>query len=144
MTNVYSVHGFLTACLLVICSAAYIKVTLPLPKYTQASPHCPVCSPAGQRVPQLRSSLLAEKKGARGTFYKASVIGTRLHWQVRATFNAGARSKPTQHLVRVAGGSDVPADGSLPDHSEVRIIQHGVMSDAARAQLCDCQDRPQW
>ncbi|KAL1512194.1 hypothetical protein AB1Y20_005458 [Prymnesium parvum] len=59
MTNLYSVHGFLTACLLVICSCAYIK-----------------------RVPQLRNQLLREKHGARGTLYKAAIIGQRLHWQV--------------------------------------------------------------
>ena len=56
MTNVYSLHGLLTAALLICCSCAYIR-----------------------RVPRLRQMFLSEKSGA---LYKASVIGTRLHWQV--------------------------------------------------------------
>ena len=59
MTNVYSLHGLLTAALLICCSCAYIR-----------------------RVPRLRQMFLSEKSGAWGTLYKASVIGTRLHWQV--------------------------------------------------------------
>eukprot|EP01098_Paradermamoeba_levis_P007958 TRINITY_DN3316_c0_g1_i2.p1 TRINITY_DN3316_c0_g1~~TRINITY_DN3316_c0_g1_i2.p1 ORF type:complete len:105 (+),score=12.17 TRINITY_DN3316_c0_g1_i2:2-316(+) len=59
MVNVYSFEGMMIAMLLVICSSAYIK-----------------------RVPKLRSIFLSEKKGFWGVFYKAAVIGTRLHWLV--------------------------------------------------------------
>ncbi|XP_068455132.1 protein kish-B [Clinocottus analis] len=56
MTNVYSFDGILTFGLLFICTCAYLK-----------------------KVPRLNSWLLSEKKGVWGVFYKAAVIGTRLH-----------------------------------------------------------------
>ena len=59
MTNAFSLPGLVTACLLLICSCAYIK-----------------------RSPTLRSVFLSERKGAAGTPYKMSVIGTRLSLQV--------------------------------------------------------------
>ncbi|CAM9907729.1 unnamed protein product [Heterosigma akashiwo] len=59
MTNISSPEGFLSVVLLFICSCAYIR-----------------------RVPRLRSWFLTEKRGPWGIFYKASVIGSRLHWVV--------------------------------------------------------------
>ncbi|KAI0234436.1 Protein kish-B [Lamellibrachia satsuma] len=56
MTNAYSVDGLLVFGLLVICTCAYMK-----------------------RVPRLKQWFLSEKKGFLGVFYKAAVIGTRLH-----------------------------------------------------------------
>ncbi|XP_046363533.1 protein kish-B-like [Haliotis rufescens] len=56
MTNVYSFDGMLVFGLLVICTCAYMR-----------------------RVPRLKQWFLSEKKGLLGVFYKASVIGTRLH-----------------------------------------------------------------
>ncbi|KAL5013776.1 hypothetical protein ScPMuIL_008046 [Solemya velum] len=62
MTNVYSFEGVLVFSLLVICTCAYFR-----------------------RVPKLKQWLLSEKKGFPGIFYKASVIGTRLHIPVALT-----------------------------------------------------------
>ncbi|KAJ8047301.1 Protein kish-B [Holothuria leucospilota] len=59
MTNVYSFDGLLIFALLVICTCAYMR-----------------------RVPRLKQWFLSEKKGFLGIFYKASVIGTRLHLPV--------------------------------------------------------------
>ncbi|XP_012680590.1 protein kish-B [Clupea harengus] len=59
MTNVYSLDGILVFGLLLICTCAYLK-----------------------KVPRLNSWLLSEKKGVWGVFYKAAVIGTRLHMAV--------------------------------------------------------------
>nr|XP_033774858.1 protein kish-B [Geotrypetes seraphini] len=56
MTNVYSLDGILVFGLLFICTCAYFK-----------------------KVPRLKGWLLSEKKGVWGVFYKAAVIGTRLH-----------------------------------------------------------------
>ncbi|XP_070695894.1 protein kish-B [Pempheris klunzingeri] len=56
MTNVYSLDGILVFGLLFICTCAYLK-----------------------KVPRINSWLLSEKKGVWGVFYKAAVIGTRLH-----------------------------------------------------------------
>ncbi|KAM4613878.1 protein kish-B [Polymixia lowei] len=56
MTNVYSFDGILVFGLLFICTCAYLK-----------------------KVPRINSWLLSEKKGVWGVFYKAAVIGTRLH-----------------------------------------------------------------
>jgi hypothetical protein len=56
MTNVYSFDGLLVFAALVICTCAYMS-----------------------RVPKLKQWLLSEKKGFLGIFYKAAVIGTRLH-----------------------------------------------------------------
>ncbi|KAL7837252.1 hypothetical protein SRHO_G00269630 [Serrasalmus rhombeus] len=56
MTNAYSFDGILVFGLLFICTCAYLK-----------------------KVPRLNSWLLSEKKGVWGVFYKAAVIGTRLH-----------------------------------------------------------------
>ncbi|KAL3852873.1 hypothetical protein ACJMK2_016481 [Sinanodonta woodiana] len=56
MTNVYSFEGLLVFCMLVICTCAYMR-----------------------RVPKLKQWFLSEKKGFLGVFYKASVVGTRLH-----------------------------------------------------------------
>ena len=61
MVNVYHFDGLVILSLLVICTCAYIK-----------------------RVPRIRDTLLAEKKGLFGALYKAAVIGTRLHWAVSA------------------------------------------------------------
>ena len=83
MTNIYSVHGMLTASLLIICSCAYIKVRAAPKKCEVRLRDRVLCRRAAQRVPQLRNNLLSEKRGARGTFYKAAVIGQRLHWQAR-------------------------------------------------------------
>ncbi|CAJ0601179.1 unnamed protein product [Cylicocyclus nassatus] len=54
--NAYSLDGLVVVALLIICSCAYLK-----------------------RVPRIHSWLLSEKKGFLGVFYKASVIGVRLH-----------------------------------------------------------------
>ncbi|WKY04039.1 hypothetical protein Q1695_005204 [Nippostrongylus brasiliensis] len=54
--NAYSLDGLTVIALLLICSCAYLK-----------------------RVPRINSWLLSEKKGFFGIFYKASVIGVRLH-----------------------------------------------------------------
>ncbi|XP_072521737.1 protein kish-B [Salminus brasiliensis] len=59
MTNVYSFDGILVFGLLFICTCAYLK-----------------------KVPRLNSWLLSEKKGVWGVFYKAAIIGTRLHFAV--------------------------------------------------------------
>ncbi|XP_020786647.1 protein kish-B [Boleophthalmus pectinirostris] len=56
MTNVYSFEGIVVFGLLLICTCAYLK-----------------------KVPRINSWLLSEKKGVWGVFYKAAVIGTRLH-----------------------------------------------------------------
>ncbi|XP_038676047.1 protein kish-B isoform X1 [Scyliorhinus canicula] len=53
---VYSFDGLLVFGLLFICTCAYLK-----------------------KVPRLNKWLLSEKKGVWGVFYKAAVIGTRLH-----------------------------------------------------------------
>ncbi|KAK6750103.1 hypothetical protein RB195_002224 [Necator americanus] len=59
--NAYSLDGLIVVALLVICSCAYLK-----------------------RVPRINNWLLSEKKGFFGIFYKASVIGVRLHSFVSA------------------------------------------------------------
>ncbi|KAK3715806.1 hypothetical protein RRG08_001147 [Elysia crispata] len=56
MTNAYSFEGILVVSLLVICTCSYMR-----------------------RVPRLKQWFLSERKGLLGVFYKASVIGTRLH-----------------------------------------------------------------
>ncbi|KAL6111703.1 protein kish-B [Pungitius pungitius] len=56
MTNVYSLDGILVFGLLLVCTCAYLK-----------------------KVPRINGWLLSEKKGVWGVFYKAAVIGTRLH-----------------------------------------------------------------
>jgi len=56
MVNAYSFDGFLIVVLLIICSCAYFR-----------------------RIPKLRQWFLSDKKGFAGIFYKASVIGTKLH-----------------------------------------------------------------
>ncbi|XP_074645775.1 protein kish-B-like [Tubulanus polymorphus] len=56
MTNVYSFDGLVVFGLLMICTCAYMKT-----------------------VPKLKNWLFSEKKGFQGVFYKAAVIGTRLH-----------------------------------------------------------------
>nr|KAF6414599.1 transmembrane protein 167B [Molossus molossus] len=62
MTNVYSLDGILVFGLLFVCTCAYFK-----------------------KVPRLKTWLLSEKKGVWGVFYKAAVIGTRLHAAVAIT-----------------------------------------------------------
>ena len=62
MTNVYSFDGLIVLGLLVICTCAYLR-----------------------SVPRLKKLLFSEKKGFLGALYKASVIGTRLHWVVSVT-----------------------------------------------------------
>ncbi|XP_065097802.1 protein kish-B [Paramisgurnus dabryanus] len=61
MTNVYSFDGILVFGILFVCTCAYLK-----------------------KVPRLNTWLLSEKKGVWGVFYKAAVIGTRLHIPVAA------------------------------------------------------------
>ena len=61
MTNVYHFDGLIVFTLLVICTCAYIRT-----------------------VPRLKQLLFSEKKGLFGALYKASVIGTRLHWMISA------------------------------------------------------------
>lgn len=61
MTNVYSFDGILVFGILFVCTCAYLK-----------------------KVPRLNTWLLSEKKGVWGVFYKAAVIGTRLHIAVAA------------------------------------------------------------
>ncbi|XP_003220461.2 protein kish-B [Anolis carolinensis] len=56
MANVYSLDGLLVFGLLFICTCAYFR-----------------------KVPRLKTWLLSEKRGVWGVFYKAAVIGTRLH-----------------------------------------------------------------
>uniref|UniRef100_A0A4W5PXZ7 Protein kish n=1 Tax=Hucho hucho TaxID=62062 RepID=A0A4W5PXZ7_9TELE len=60
--SVYSFDGIVVFGLLFICTCAYLK-----------------------KVPRLNSWLLSEKKGVWGVFYKAAVIGTRLHHAVAIT-----------------------------------------------------------
>ncbi|EDV25160.1 uncharacterized protein TRIADDRAFT_25901, partial [Trichoplax adhaerens] len=55
----YSFDGVLAIGLLIICTCAYMR-----------------------HIPKLREWLLTEKKGLMGVLYKASIIGTRLHWMV--------------------------------------------------------------
>ncbi|GAB6022674.1 hypothetical protein CHUAL_006767 [Chamberlinius hualienensis] len=62
MTNVYSLDGFLVFSLLFICTCAYFH-----------------------RIPRIKQALFSEKKGFWGLFYKASIIGTRLHVAVAAS-----------------------------------------------------------
>ncbi|XP_022099363.1 protein kish-B-like isoform X2 [Acanthaster planci] len=62
MTNAYSFDGLIIFGLLVICTCAYMR-----------------------RVPRLKQWFLSEKKGFLGVFYKASIIGTRLHLAVAAS-----------------------------------------------------------
>nr|ACM09445.1 C1orf119 homolog precursor [Salmo salar] len=62
MTNAYSLDGIVVFGILFICTCAYLK-----------------------KVPRLNSWLLSEKKGVWGVFYKAAVIGTRLHHAVAIT-----------------------------------------------------------
>ncbi|XP_036198825.1 protein kish-B isoform X1 [Myotis myotis] len=59
---VYSLDGILVFGLLFVCTCAYFK-----------------------KVPRLKTWLLSEKKGVWGVFYKAAVIGTRLHAAVAVT-----------------------------------------------------------
>jgi len=59
MTNAYSFDGLLIFSLLLICTSAYLK-----------------------RIPRLKQWMFSEKKGFFGIFYKAAVIGTRLHFFV--------------------------------------------------------------
>ena len=59
MTNAYSFDGIIVLGLLLVCTCAYVR-----------------------RVPKLKQFFLTEKKGVWGIFYKASVIGIRLHWLV--------------------------------------------------------------
>jgi len=59
MTNAYSFDGVLVLGLLLICTCAYVR-----------------------RVPKLKQFFLTEKKGIWGVFYKASIVGVRLHWFV--------------------------------------------------------------
>uniref|UniRef100_A0A2K6W4W0 Protein kish n=1 Tax=Onchocerca volvulus TaxID=6282 RepID=A0A2K6W4W0_ONCVO len=60
--NAYSFDGAVIVGLLLICTCAYLK-----------------------RVPRINSWLLSEKKGFFGIFYKAAVIGIRLHFVVSLT-----------------------------------------------------------
>ncbi|XP_013398437.1 protein kish-B-like [Lingula anatina] len=62
MTNAYSFDGLLVFSVLVICTCGYMR-----------------------RVPRIKQWFLSEKKGFLGVFYKASVIGTRLHIPVALT-----------------------------------------------------------
>ncbi|KAH9507475.1 hypothetical protein Btru_058191 [Bulinus truncatus] len=62
MTNAYSFEGLVILSLLIICTCAYMR-----------------------RVPRLKQWFLSERKGFLGVFYKASVIGTRLHVGVALT-----------------------------------------------------------
>ncbi|XP_073417146.1 protein kish-B isoform X1 [Dendrobates tinctorius] len=55
----YTLDGLLVFALLFVCTCAYFR-----------------------KVPRLRSWLLSEKKGVWGVFYKAAVIGSRLHLPV--------------------------------------------------------------
>ncbi|GMR37668.1 hypothetical protein PMAYCL1PPCAC_07863 [Pristionchus mayeri] len=54
--NAYSFDGLIVVALLLICSCAYLK-----------------------RIPRINQLLLSEKKGLFGVFYKAAVVGIRLH-----------------------------------------------------------------
>ena len=51
--------GFLIFSVLMICTCSYLV-----------------------RIPKVKNIILAEKHGFRGTFYKASVVGVRLHYLV--------------------------------------------------------------
>uniref|UniRef100_A0A3P9AEB4 Protein kish n=1 Tax=Esox lucius TaxID=8010 RepID=A0A3P9AEB4_ESOLU len=62
LSSVYSFDGIVVFGILFICTCAYLK-----------------------KVPRLNSWLLSEKKGVWGVFYKAAVIGTRLHHAVAIT-----------------------------------------------------------
>lgn len=59
MTNAYSFDGAIILGLLLICTCAFVR-----------------------RIPKLKQFFLSEKKGIWGVFYKASVVGIRLHWLV--------------------------------------------------------------
>ncbi|CAD6196705.1 unnamed protein product [Caenorhabditis auriculariae] len=72
--NAYSFDGLVVVALLLICSCAYLK-----------------------RVPRFNSWLLSEKKGFFGVFYKAAVIGVRLHsahkMKQKTTLPKGVKTK---------------------------------------------------
>jgi len=57
--NAYSFEGMIVVVLLFICLCAYMR-----------------------RVKRLKEFFLGDKNGPMGTLYKASIIGTRLHWAV--------------------------------------------------------------
>eukprot|EP00037_Helgoeca_nana_P023716 m.246766 g.246766 ORF g.246766 m.246766 type:complete len:74 (+) comp26436_c0_seq1:330-551(+) len=57
--NAYSLDGMIVIVLLFICLCAYMR-----------------------RVKRLKEFFLTEKNGPMGSLYKASIIGTRLHWAV--------------------------------------------------------------
>ncbi|CAL5978062.1 Conserved_hypothetical protein [Hexamita inflata] len=59
MVSVWSFEGFIIFSVLAICTCAYLA-----------------------RTPKIKNFILAEKHGVRGTFYKAAVVGIRLHWIV--------------------------------------------------------------
>ncbi|XP_058042941.1 protein kish-B-like [Ahaetulla prasina] len=63
MANVYSLDGLLVFGLLFICTCAYFR-----------------------KVPCLKTWLLSEKRGVWGVFYKAAVIGTKLHSAVAISY----------------------------------------------------------
>ncbi|KAH0574676.1 hypothetical protein SS50377_22291 [Spironucleus salmonicida] len=59
MVTVWTFEGFIIFALLFICTASYVA-----------------------RIPKLKNFILKEKTGARGTFYKAAVLGIRLHYVI--------------------------------------------------------------
>ena len=59
MANIYSFDGLIIFGLLMICTCAYLR-----------------------GVPKIKQLFFSEKSGVFGALYKASVIGTRLHWAV--------------------------------------------------------------
>lgn len=61
MTSLFSLDGFLIFSLLVVCCCSYAA-----------------------RVSLLKRAVLGRKHGFRGTFYKAAVLGVRLHYVVSA------------------------------------------------------------
>lgn len=72
------------------CMSGTATVRAPLSDSARPCAHRPRPARSTQRVPRLRAMLLSEKRGAWGAFYKASVIGTRLHWQVSLACVASA------------------------------------------------------
>jgi hypothetical protein len=57
MTNSYSTEGILILIILIICTCSYLS-----------------------RITRIKKIMQENKKGFFGIFYKASVLGIRLHW----------------------------------------------------------------
>ncbi|CAJ0573238.1 unnamed protein product, partial [Mesorhabditis spiculigera] len=89
--NAYSFDGLITVVLLLVCTCAYLK-----------------------RVPRI-STLIADKNAPLGVFYKAAVVGTRLHYAVSVSclLTAGV-------LCRIQGAARMLINVILPASQAVK------------------------